>query len=213
MKQVNDITEELNSMGSQLAGTSRAMPYTLPHGYFEQLADHTTSLVNDLTAADDAPVWGRTMPFEVPQGYFETAATDMAMMAMGENIAAALPKGIPLIVPTGYFDALPAKMLHAAKATELPKQQKLSFRNIRWAAAAMVILSIGIGAYEFSNQQQNAPDNILASVSNNDIHDYLQQSYRLDVDRIISNTDINNMQVDNKEIVQYLNETGWDITE
>jgi hypothetical protein len=213
MKQVNDITEELNSMGSQLAGMSRAMPYTLPDGYFEQFANNTASLVNDLTAADDAPVWGRTMPFEVPQGYFETAATDMAMMAMGENIAAALPKGIPLTAPAGYFDALPAKMLHAAKATELPKQQKLSFRNIRWAAAAMVILSIGIGAYEFSNQQQNAPDNILASVSNNDIHDYLQQSYRLDVDRIMSNTDINNMQVDNKEIVQYLNETGWDITE
>ena len=213
MKQVNDITEELNSMGSQLAGMSRAMPYTLPGGYFEQFANNTTRLINDINTADDALVWGKTMPFEVPQGYFETAATDMALMAMGEGIATALPKAMPLAAPAGYFDALPAKMLHAAKATELPKQQKLSFRNIRWAAAAMVILSIGIGAYEFPNQQQNAPDNILASVSNNDIHDYLQQSYRLDVDRIISNTDINNMQVDNKEIVQYLNETGWDITE
>ena len=201
MKQVNDITEELNSMGSQLAGMSRAMPYTLPGGYFEQFANNTTRLINDINTADDALVWGKTMPFEVPQGYFETAATDMALMAMGEGIATALPK------------ALPAKMLHAAKATEIPKQQKLSFRNIRWAAAAMVILSIGFGAYQFSNEQQNAPDNILASVSNNDIHDYLQQSYRLDVDRIMSNTDINSMQVDNKEIVQYLNETGWDITE
>ncbi len=213
MKQVNDITEELNSMGSRLAGMSRAMPYTLPDGYFEQFADHTTSLVKDITAADNAPVWGKTMPFEVPQGYFETAAADMALMAMGDGLAATLPKAMPLTAPIGYFDALPAKMLHAAKATELPKQQKLSFRNIRWAAAAMVILSIGIGAYQFSNEQQNAPDNILASVSNNDIHDYLQQSYRLDVDRIMSNTDINRMQVDNKAIEHYLNETGWDITE
>ena len=213
MKQADDITEELNSMGSPLAGMPRAMPYTLPNGYFEQFTAHTNDLINDITTADEAHVWGKIMPFDVPQGYFETVATDMALIAMGDGIAAAMPKDMPLTVPIGYFDALPAKMLQTAKATESPKQQELSFRNIRWAAAAMVILSIGVAAYDFSGQQQNAPDNILASVSSNDIHDYVQQSYRLDVDRIMSNTDINSMQVDNKEIVQYLNETGWDITE
>ena len=54
---------------------------------------------------------------------------------------------------------------------------------------------------------------MLASVPNEEIQDYLQHTYILDVNRIINNNDINKIQVDNTDIVQYLNETGWDVVD
>jgi hypothetical protein len=117
-------------------------------------------------------------------------------------------------------------MLAAAKASEPVVAEKkgrvipFKFKRrtnrspIRWAAAAVMLICIGLGSYEtIFNGRQPSHEQMLSSISYNDIHDYLQHTYRMDVDRVVSNNDISKLNVDSKDIVEYLNETGWDQTE
>jgi hypothetical protein len=128
---------------------------------------------------------------------------------------------MPLSVPVGYFEQLPAQILNTVKAVENKTSAKVIvlntksiFRKVQWAAAAMFVLFIGLGAYiTFISGRSTNPEMMLASVSTNEIDDYVAHTYRIDIDKVTGNTDINNIPLENKEIVQYLNETGWDIVE
>lgn len=220
MNSANDITEELKNMGSTLAGIPRVTPYSVPAGYFENLTGKLleTAAVSD--AADPAPGWSKAMPYHIPEEYFDELTNHIITAVKTENIRSVSSTGMPFDVPAGYFEHMPGKMLHAAKKTHpLPKQTthiplgRNTFRQIRWAAAAVLLICIGFGGYMAFFMPSGNTENILASVPNNEIQDYLQHTYILDVNRIISNEDVNNIQVDNKDIIQYLDETGWDITE
>jgi len=223
MKRDNGISEELISMGSFLADYSRKMPYSVPDSFFAGLADNLQETIKELSEPEIVPAWGKKMPYAVPGGYFEALVGDIVSSVTSVDLSATFPKGSPLGVPVGYFESLPEKMLLAAKAgdTRVKKIPKIiplgrqTVRNpIRWAAAAVMLMCIGLGSYEtFYNRQLPKHEKMLASVSNNDIQDYLQHTYRLDVGRIVGNNEINDLQVDPKDIVQYLNETGWDQVE
>jgi len=127
---------------------------------------------------------------------------------------------VPFDVPQGYFETLPAQLLAAAKANEtakparktIPLKRTYAIGSIRWAAAAILLIFIGSGGFFFLRQPSSETDKILASVPQNELQDYFQHTYRMDVDQVFSN-DINNLQVDTKEIVEYLDETGWDVVE
>jgi hypothetical protein len=215
MNKENDILAELKNIGSSLAGISRAMPYSVPGDYFEKLPGNTLAVIKHIEEPEIEHNWGKAMPFHVPAGYFENLTGNLVANATGHVSVQA--KEMPLQVPVGYFENLPRQVLKKVKGTN-PKQIPLTganiFRRIQWAAAAVFILFMGIGAYItfFSDHSVNT-DKILASVPANEIHDYLQHTYRIDVDKVVGNNDINNLQLDNKEIVQYLNETGWDVIE
>ena len=223
MKTNHGISEELISMGSILAGYSRKMPYSVPEDFFTGFAYNIQGTIKNLNEPEIVPAWGKTLPYTLPDGYFEEFTSHIVSLAIAGDSISVLPKDSPLNVPDGYFESLPAKILLAAKATDkaIKKEPKIiplkrrTVRNpIRWAAAAVMLMCIGLGSYEtFYNRQLPNHEKMLASVSNSDIQDYLQHTYRLDVDRIVSNNDIGNLQVDPKDIVEYLNETGWDQTE
>ena len=57
--------------------------------------------------------------------------------------------------------------------------------------------------------QKSTPEKYFL-VPNNDIQDYLQRIYRMDMNLVVDNNAINNMKLDKKDIIQYLDETGWD---
>jgi hypothetical protein len=222
MKNEYSISEELMSLGSVLADLPRHMPYSVPEGYFENFAGNLSGTINELGVPDITPVWSKAMPYVVPVGYFEELTGKIVAAATAENITFGMAKEMPFNAPAGYFEIFPAQVLSAAKATEPVKKQTKTipfggnnlFRTIRWAAAAVLLLGIGFGSYNILfNEQQADHDRILASVPNDVIHDYLAHTYRLDIDRIVNNTDINSLDIDNKDIVQYLNETGWDVVE
>ncbi len=222
MNKGQDILKELNEMGSKLAGITREMPFAVPDNYFSHLPDEILLMINDSSVEDNIPdKWSRNMPFDVPSGYFDGFPDSMTAAATSGNIIAGSPASPPFSIPNGYFENLPGQLLKAAKAGDIPPREnktiKLpvyrSFRAVQWAAAAMFILFIGIGSYiTFFSDRIVAPDTILVSVSNKDIQDYLQHTYNIDVDNIYKN-DINNLQLDNKDIIEYLNETGWDVVE
>jgi hypothetical protein len=215
MTEGKDILEELRSINSPLADISRAMPYKVPESYFEKLVNETLTTVQKVEEPETKPNWG-TNPFSVPAGYFEQLSGNILAAAKTEDISVTT-KEMPYRVPVGYFEHLPAQIVKAIKVLNgkktIPLSGKNMFRRVQWAAAAIFIIFMGIGGYMTFFNNQPYSDKILASIPGNEIHDYLQHTYRLDVDRVIGNSSVSNLQVDNKEIEQYLDENGWDVVE
>lgn len=213
MKRGNDIRDELTELGSFLADIPNGMPYAVPEGYFGHLATSVREIIIDLDVAEDVPGWSKVMPYVIPANYFETLADEIKSRAG----AADLPKNKSFAVPAGYFEALPAQLLRAAKDADrlsepkvIPLRRFSISRQIRWAAAAVLVAGIGLGSYfSFFNTNKTDAD-ILASVSSSEIEDYVQRIYRIDAERIVSNTKVADLQLDNNDIIEYLNETGWD---
>ena len=217
MKATNDITQELMSMGSPLADLPRVMPYSVPPDYFACFEEQLSGLMVSLDVPETVSEWGKSMPFHVPANYFADLSTDIAEQISREE-SAPLPKVMPFTMPERYFDTLPDQILIAARASGSVKKTAkiIPLRRSnpwlkKWAAAAVILLTIGLGTFElFYSHGSGNTEKILASVPTNDIQDYLQRTYRLDVDRIVSNNELINLPLENKEIIQYLNESGWE---
>ena len=182
MNTQNNIEDEMDDF-SPLAKIDRQMPYSVPAGYFNNLSDELTGLI----ATQD----------------FEKRYRQVKM---------------PLQVPSAYFNNLPEQLLAAvhkeegsAKEVKAPRKIKL-FQQTNWAAAAVITLVITLGGFIFFNGSNNYsnPERMLSSISGNDLNDYVQHSYGLDASKVINNNNVSNLNVDNKDIVQYLNETGWE---
>jgi len=221
MNTINDISEELKNMGTPLADMSRKMPYKVPSGFFESFDNSLQDILNSLKENDHQADWGKTLPYAIPNNYFEELTADVI-----NKVAAEFPRNLaketPFHAPAGYFESLPEKMLEAVKADEAGKKTKqiplkpnYPFVPVRWAAAVVIFVCISMGAYMtfFANNHTNSSDKILASIPDSELQDYFQHTYRMDADMIVSNNEISNMPLENKDIIQYLNETGWDATE
>jgi hypothetical protein len=211
MNKVNEITEELKEMGSVLADMPRVMPYSVPDNFFENFENSLHEAISETSEAASNTDWGKSMPYEVPDNYFETLTESIVANSVHQEKSGT--------VPYGYFEQLPERMLALAKAEEArTKKAKIislqgyrMFRQMKWVAAAALILGIGFGSYRLINSRHSDPEKMLSAVPSNDIREYLQQHiYRLDVDRVVSNSDINNLQLERGDIIQYLNDTGWD---
>jgi len=105
------IINELQTLAPGLAHLPVAMPYTVPHGYFETLAP---ILLTTLTTGDLPLLFlpkDKKMPYVVPQGYFE-------------NLAQAIVTKVHMAqaVPEGYFDALPAILLNKIRHQEVTQE-------------------------------------------------------------------------------------------
>ena len=184
MERKKDIQDELSSMGSSLAGMRHTDPRTVPEGYFRQLEADVLALVKE----------------------------DSQIAKASRNIA--MPQAD---LPEGYFAQVPDTMLQVMKNSEVDAQpakkaSRIYLRPIKWAAAAAVVIAVGVGAYQYKNRDTDPGDyKLLAAVPNNELRDYLQNSYNVDVDRVVlNNSTLINMKLDSKDIISYLDETGWD---
>jgi hypothetical protein len=84
---------------------------------------------------------------------------------------------------------------------------KFVFRHIRLAAAAVLLLCIGLGAYTtVFNTGYTSPHRILRSVPQSEIEAYLETTDKNEGEDISAR----NLSFDSKDIVVYLNETGWE---
>jgi len=186
MKQDNDLHDELKGMGSKLGELPQAMPYQVPEGYFDNPGIGIREIMQDDAASQLFA--GTKMP----------ATSD---------------------VPVNYFDRFPDQMLKAARKSEaqyIPNKRRLiPITIVKWAAAAAIVIATGAGAYNIlSRGKDTGTEQILAAVPDNDVHDYLQNTYTADVDRIMNNNSlVSNMQLENKDIINYLDETGWDVAD
>lgn len=152
-----------------------------------------------------------SIPFEVPQGYFATAERTIIGKALQEESELSLPVVTnPYAAPKGYFDSLPSRI-----EQRLPQTKKkgilISFRQVRWAAAAVLLVMIGVGGYSVYRTPGGTDSGswgMLASVADGDIQEYLGPNYLAEAQS--SSTTVERMDVPTADIVDYLDETGWD---
>jgi hypothetical protein len=217
----NDILEELSSMNSPLAGMSRHMPYRLPEGYFDQLAAHVLATLHtpDIAVLEAGT---KKLPFAVPEGYFDQLQADVLQQVQQERVTDGLPKVNAFTVPQGYFETLAGDVISRIQATEAVRVQRtrvISWKNLRWAAAAVLVLGIGIGSVKMLWPGQNE-DPSVAKIPATAIKAYVQQN----IDEFDSELLENNIAahinlhtqsgmlnaVDKNDIIQYLDENGWE---
>jgi hypothetical protein len=230
MKTGSDILNELRGLNSPLADMSRSMPYAVPEGYFEELAAYIPETVKASEIQEIPALWTKAMPYRIPEGYFETFPATINTIIAGEQ-KLPLYKEQKFEVPEGYFEQLPAQILKAAKASDNPVVAeptrtiplgKPVWKNIRWAAAAVLLLSIGFGSYKtfWSADSYNA-EKALAGISKSTINEYVQQHIdEFDMESIentvaahTATSPMNTDAITDEDIILYLDEASWDQAE
>src|ERR1700757_1125557 len=87
-----------------LKQVSKANPFTVPAGYFDDLENRIVSLVNITTNKGSSPEAG----FTVPDGYFDDLASKIQSRITIE--AALNTEETGFTAPEGYFDGLSANI-------------------------------------------------------------------------------------------------------
>jgi len=200
----NDILNELKELNSSLSGLSLINAYQAPVEYFEGFASRMLNMVKAMDAVDaseelsllSAVVNGidRKMPFAVPANYFnglENRIMEGVLASESEEkletlspLLNGLKKNNPYTVPDNYFEGL----VNIAKNIEPRKEAKIiSIGARKWfqyAAAAVVISFIAVGAFLFSRKDTINPvdksyawvEKSLKQVSTNDLDQFIDMS-------------------------------------
>jgi hypothetical protein len=119
MENRNNILKELREISPVVADISRQVPYKVPAGYFEGLADGLLQLVKTSN-----PVLPKANnPYEVPQGYFEGLANSILQRVKADDNTSLLPvlqqaNNNPYQVPQGYFEGLANTILQRVQADD-----------------------------------------------------------------------------------------------
>lgn len=184
---------------------SKANMFETPEGYFDTLPD---LIMNRVTTADRIIEQGETPwndekkinPFSVPESYFETLSTAVTEHIFNSDqdieavspLLASLKKENVYSTPAGYFeqnDLARTSKVNAVPAAVTPKTvEHPSVRTMRlgsWAAAAVVFIILGLGAWQFlgtkgtnTNHAMAANNKVnysqkLAQVPNQAIQEYI----------------------------------------
>ncbi len=149
-----------------------------------------------------------SMPFTVPGGYFEQLPNEInTAKKRGIN------KTMPHSVPTGYFESLSQEVLAATQQPETPKKRILQFAPIRWMAAAILIITITIGGYNFLQPSTPSIKEQLSSVPESDLLAYVQ--YNIDefgpelVEQNITDFSLTTDKIDDNKLQEYLENEVW----
>ena len=130
MSQKDNILQELNELKSNLGAIDSKKLYSVPVGYFDELASQVLNRIKAIEAATSkeelnylSPTlnnFTRQLPFSVPQGYFEALNENLIQNVIKNNLAqtpkeelenlspllSSLNKEMPFAVPKGYFEGL-----------------------------------------------------------------------------------------------------------
>ncbi len=154
------------------------------------------------------------MPYAVPDEYFANFEKNLRSKITEEDATTAVHtlagKTMPYSVPGDYFDKLPKLLLEKNEA-EKQKGIRITFPQLRWAAAAIVLIAISVGTYNLYRPSADTikPGKVmLASVNNNDIQEYLANAAGTNVINVSGEYYLD--KIESKDIVSYLDQTGWD---
>lgn len=178
-------------------------------------------IVNELTELNsplkDMPAH---TPYQVPDGYFNSLGNNLT-----NRINAKQNKTYD--VPEGYFSKLPEAILNKAKQAdvETPKEKtkvidlRVSWRNFKLSAAAIILLFLSVGAYQMmsstpqqtatvANKLEEVPDKLLLAYVQENIDDYdlTLLETNASTTTAIKTTTVENVSDD--MIDEYLN-NGW----
>jgi len=156
----------------------------------------------------------RTTPYLVPDGYFDQLSSCLLMAGMEQDAGLPFTKMNAFTIPEGYFGQFPVAALEAAKAehstgTKVIPIRKRPVLELKWAAAAILIACVGMGVYNLTTQTSYERE--LSHIPEGTIYSYVQQ--HMDESELSEPSTASIPMVkslDNEEIIQYLDETGWD---
>lgn len=175
MAQNINILNELNELNSNLVNTGVANVYSVPEGYFENLAAVVLQRIRAFEAKDSqnellylSPFLSgipKVTPYKVPAGYFNHISDSIAPLISSEEVSAkdelerlspvlsGLKKEMPYSIPDRYFENL---------SVAIPKEKAkvVSFTHHKWfryAAAAVVTGIIVLAGFMIFGNKTNEP--------------------------------------------------------
>jgi len=214
MKRSVHIQAELKELGASLLEMAPdTMPYALPEGYFEGLADYK-SLFLHLSIEPVTPAeWNKKAPYSAPQAaYFEGLNTQI-FDKINKSEEPQWGKDLSFEMPKSYFENLPLQIIAKAKLQEpktivQPKRIPF-FRTVQLAASTALIVFVGLGILQM-NQTSNSKKISLKEISDSEIAAYVDANIDdFDTDIILnglSKTEVS--KISNQEISEYMSEEG-----
>ncbi|HMU45526.1 MAG TPA: hypothetical protein PKC72_04110 [Chitinophagaceae bacterium] len=175
MAQNINILNELNDLNSSLVNTGTANVYSVPEGYFENLAAVVLQRIKALGAKDSqdelsylSPLLSgipKVTPYKVPAEYFDHISDSIAAFISSEEMSvkdelkklspvlSGLKKEMPYSIPDGYFESL-----GVTTPKEKAKVVSLTHRKwFRYAAAAVVTGIIVLAGFMIFGNKTNEP--------------------------------------------------------
>lgn len=152
------------------------------------------------------------IPYNIPDGYFLGLAHKVLKADETDDTNSLPPlKAMPYQVPPKYFDEIVNQVINKA-APQKRKGLLLSFGTIRWAAAAMLLLMVGAAVIVSMNRQSNGMYNAESAVvvADKDIEVYFADNNRPDATLLPDISYHSHKDIQAKDIISYLDETGWD---
>ncbi|MGB4774473.1 MAG: hypothetical protein WBP45_04835 [Daejeonella sp.] len=192
-----------------LATMSKKNPFNIPVNYFENLTNNINAkiTVENFRFTD-------LEEFDIPEGYFEQLPAQIETQITLDKIKS-ISANHGFTLPEKYFENLEQRIISQTIANNnsiKPKQQRLISSWINYAAAACIILAVGISI--LWNNQNKSIDQQMAAIPDQEIIDYLQSETDIaDTPAIIENLGNStnaielNENISAKELEQYINTT------
>jgi hypothetical protein len=203
METRSTILNELNGISPTVAQAGNNMPYQVPQGYFEGLAEMVLQRIRtqSLNALDETAVLSpllsglsKKMPFEVPADYFSELSGNVADGVKAIDFVKEELEGVsPMLrslrtknvyqVPQGYFENLADNILDKVRDRRPAKVVSMGRKVMRYAVAAVFAGALAIGGWFYFNnntgveQQQIAGTEKIsddAKVSDEEMTDFLE---------------------------------------
>lgn len=192
------ILNELQAISSVVAGIEPKVPYEVPAGYFDTLAENLLQRAKAASAASASEELSilspllhqldKKSPFHTPAGYFEEFPdTAMAGAMAIDFVQAALEKesavlsGLKAInvyqAPAGYFEQFPAAMLAKVQHQQQTAKVVPMHRRKIWriAAAAVIAGALAMTTWLYFQPAETTPPAVagLEKVSDSELQQYI----------------------------------------
>lgn len=189
---------ELREISPTVAQAGFNLPYHVPQGYFEGLAQSILQRIKDEGWTKDDRTSGeellelspllaglsKKMPFSVPEGYFGELSDNVvggvkAIDFVNEEVESISPMMQELRTinvyeaPQGYFENLASNVLDKVRERQPAKVVSMNAgrRFMRYAAAAIITGALAIGGWFYFNNSGTVKDQQLATTAMEKISD------------------------------------------
>ncbi|RYU94859.1 hypothetical protein [Emticicia agri] len=207
------IQERIRFSEEPVVNFGKKQNFGVPENYFDTLSSR---IMNRIAGLEKQEIRLENLPkvnvFKVPQGYFENTEESIRAQVRVESIER---KNI-FEVPDGYFDELTGRILSKTQQeTKVIQVNWWQKGRTMWAAAASIVLLIGLG-FAVPQFSQSDSEAAFESLSKEEINSYLatQDLGNLEYEAITTNTAplpkefetkmIDDLNINKKDILEHL---------
>lgn len=194
MENKNMIQDELRGLNSELPSQSRENIYSVPQGYFEDLASSVLSKIKSeepISALDELTQLSTLLkgiskqnPYSVPDHYFQSNIELLPAFTSDKEeslILSFIEKEMPYEVPAGYFANISGQVLETINrrsARIVPMKKR---KWMRLAAAAIITGFVAVSGIFYFNKGNSIPPvkdpvAVVKKASTQELNDFLKST-------------------------------------